>query len=65
MLKIIGTFCLDVAKLIIGGVILGSIMQQSYDISLLLRRGAAAVLIFVATGMVTLYFQNNLTSKKS
>ena len=45
-----GKFCLDIAKLIFGGVILAGIMKQGMDIVLLFCVGLTVVMIFVFLG---------------
>ncbi len=45
-----GKFCLDIAKLVFGGVLLASIMQQDIDFDSLFLTGLAVVLIFVVFG---------------
>ncbi len=45
-----GKFCLDIAKLVFGGVLLASIMQQDIDFNSLFLTGLGVVLLFVAFG---------------
>ena len=45
-----GKFCLDIAKLVFGGVILAGIMAQDMNIALLLAVGFGVVLVFVLFG---------------
>ena len=45
-----GKFCLDIAKLVFGGVLLASIMQQNINFDSLFLTGLAVVLIFVVFG---------------
>ena len=45
-----GKFCLDIAKLVFGGVILAGIMQQGIEFNSLFLTGLAVVLIFVTFG---------------
>ena len=45
-----GKFCLDIAKLVFGGVILAGIMQQGIEFNSLFLTGLAVVLLFVAFG---------------
>ena len=45
-----GKFCLDIAKLIFGGVILAGIMRQEMNVTLLFAIGLTVVLIFVMLG---------------
>jgi hypothetical protein len=45
-----GKFCLDMAKLILGGVVLGSVMQQNVNVWLLVSIGLGAVMAFVVFG---------------
>ena len=47
-----GKFCLDMAKLILGGVVLGSVMQQNVNVWLLVSIGLGAVLAFVVFGFI-------------
>ena len=46
-----GKFCLDMAKLIFGGVILAAIMKQDVEVSILFTVGLIVVLVFVVTGL--------------
>ena len=45
-----GKFCLDIAKLVFGGVILAGIMQQGIEFNSLFITGLGVVLLFVAFG---------------
>ena len=45
-----GKFCLDIAKLVFGGVILAGIMQQDIEFNPLFITGLGVVLLFVAFG---------------
>jgi len=45
-----GKFCLDIAKLVFGGVILAGIMQQGIDFNSLFLTGLGVVLLFVTFG---------------
>jgi len=45
-----GKFCLDIAKLVFGGVILAGIMQQGIEFNSLFLTGLAVVLLFVVFG---------------
>lgn len=45
-----GKFCLDIAKLVFGGVILAGIMQQGIEFNSLFITGLVVVLIFVTFG---------------
>ena len=45
-----GKFCLDIAKLVFGGVILAGIMQQGIDFNSLFLTGLSVVLLFVIFG---------------
>ena len=47
-----GKFCLDMAKLILGGVVLASVMQQDVNVWLLVSIGLGAVLAFVVFGFI-------------
>ena len=47
-----GKFCLDMAKLILGGVVLASVMQQNVNVWLLVSIGFCAVLAFVLFGFI-------------
>ena len=50
MLMMQANFCLDIAKLVFGGVLLASIMQQNINFDSLFLTGLAVVLIFVVFG---------------
>ncbi len=45
-----GKFCLDIAKLVFGGIILAGIMQQDIDFNPLFLTGLGVVLLFVSFG---------------
>ena len=45
-----GKFCLDIAKLVFGGVILAGIMQQGIEFNSLFLTGLGVVLLFVSFG---------------
>ena len=45
-----GKFCLDIAKLVFGGVILAGIMQQGIEFNSLFLTGLSVVLLFVIFG---------------
>lgn len=45
-----GKFCLDIAKLVFGGVILAGIMQQGIEFNSLFLMGLGVVLLFVTFG---------------
>ena len=45
-----GKFCLDIAKLVFGGVILAGIMQQGIEFNSLFLTGLCVVLLFVVFG---------------
>lgn len=45
-----GKFCLDIAKLMFGGVILAGIIQQGIEFNSLFLTGLGVVLLFVAFG---------------
>lgn len=45
-----GRFCLDIAKLVFGGVILAGIMQQGIEFNSLFITGLGVVLLFVVFG---------------
>jgi len=52
-----GKFCLDIAKLVFGGVVLAGIMKRPMDVVLLFPIGLVVVLIFLGLG---LYIINKL-----
>ncbi|MBO5614442.1 MAG: ABC transporter permease [Prevotella sp.] len=45
-----GKFCLDIAKLVFGGVILAGVMQQGIEFNSLFLTGTGVVLLFVVFG---------------
>ena len=45
-----GKFCLDIAKLVFGGVILAGIMQQGIEFNSLFLIGLGVVMLFVTFG---------------
>ena len=54
-----GKFCLDIAKLVFGGVILAGIMQQGIEFNSLFLTGLGVVLLFVAFGFYLIKKSNN------
>ena len=56
--KKLGDFCIDVAKLIVGGVILSGLMKQDIDFWFLVGVGTAAVVAFLALGLILHYKSN-------
>lgn len=53
-------FCLDVAKLIIGGVLLASIMKEDIDKVTLYILGVLMVLLFTALGFLFLLISKSI-----
>jgi type II secretory pathway component PulM len=62
MLKIVGNFTLDLAKLLFAGVVIGSLMAQDLDITRTALLGGAMVVVFAAVGFSAHYFDDK--SKK-
>lgn len=58
MLKELGKFLLDVAKLIIGGVILATIMNDVTSRWLIYTLGCAAVFILITIGLQLIIISN-------
>ena len=56
--KKMGDFCIDVAKLIIGGVILAGIMKQDIDFALLIVVGLGVVAMFIMLGIYLISFSS-------
>lgn len=56
--KKMGDFCIDVAKLIIGGVILAGLMKQDIDYLLLTAVGTGVVALFVLLGIYLISFSS-------
>ena len=56
--KKMGDFFIDVAKLIIGGVILAGLMKQDLDYQFLFWLSIIVVTIFIAFGMYLINFAN-------
>ena len=56
--KKMGDFFIDVAKLVIGGVILAGLMKQDIDYWLLVGSGSFAVLMFVSFGLYLIKYAN-------
>ena len=56
--KKMGDFCIDVAKLIIGGVILAGLMKQDIDYLLLTAVGTIVVALFVLLGIYLISFSS-------
>ena len=56
-----GKFCLDIAKLVFGGVILAGIMQQGIESNSLFLTGLGVVLLFVVFGFYLIKKSNKKT----
>ncbi len=65
MLKIIGNFALDLAKLLFAGVVIGALMSDDIDIARTALLGGAMVVVFVIVGFVAHYFDNKPKNNKS
>ena len=52
MMQEYGKYCLDMSKLIFGGVILAGIMNLGVDSALLFGLGGVLVMLFAITGFV-------------
>ena len=63
MLKIVGNFCLDTAKLVIGGVIIGAIMRHDVDLSMLLLHGIVATTLLLTGGFVAHFYDRKLNKQ--
>lgn len=49
--KKMSSFCFDVAKLIIGGIILTGLMKQDFDVWRLMLWGIVSVVLFISFGI--------------
>jgi hypothetical protein len=58
MLKIVGNFTLDLAKLLFAGVVVGSLMAQDLDIMRTALLGGAMVVGLSVLGFLAHYFDN-------
>ena len=58
-----GKFCLDIAKLIFGGVILAGLMKEDLDYPLLFSLGSCVVLIFCFYGFLLIDSSNKYKSE--
>ena len=58
VIKKLGNFCIDVAKLIVGGVILSGLMKQDLDFGVLIISGVFSVVGFLTTGIILVYYSN-------
>ncbi|MDR1021729.1 MAG: hypothetical protein LBL94_00390 [Prevotellaceae bacterium] len=56
MLEKTSNFSLDVAKIVLGGVVIGSLMKEDIDVSRTALLGAAVVVVFVVFGFTAHYF---------
>lgn len=56
-----GKYCLDLSKLVFGGVILTAIMDSALNRTFLILSGTFAVMIFIVIGVLVMY----LTSSKN
>jgi hypothetical protein len=65
MLSKISNYFLDVSKLVIGGVIIGALMQGDFDVTLTALLGAVVAVLTAAAGFLAHYFDNRNKNKKS
>jgi hypothetical protein len=65
MLKIIGNFALDVAKLLLTGVVVGALMTDDIDTERTAALGLAMVGGLAAIGFLAHYFDNRNKNNKS
>ena len=59
-----GKFCLDIAKLIFGGLILASIVKKDLDSYFLIGVGTFCVVLFLFAGLTFIVFSKREKSKK-
>ena len=58
VLKKLGDFFIDVAKLIVGGIILSGLMKQDIDFRVLIISGMFSVLGFLTMGILLVFYSN-------
>ena len=58
MYKEVGKYCLDLSKLVFGGVILAGVMDLGFNLLPLILVGLGFVLVFGAIGMFAMYMSN-------
>jgi hypothetical protein len=56
MLEKISNFALDIAKIVLGGVVIVSLMKEDIDIGRTALLGTAVVVVFVTFGFTAHYF---------
>lgn len=58
MYKEVGKYCLDLSKLVFGGVILAGVMDLGFDLIPLILVGLGFVFVFGAMGMFAIFMAN-------
>jgi len=64
MKKEIAKFLLDIAKLLVGGILLTGIMRQDIAAGLLFPIGGIITALFIAAAFVLLWWDNKLKQEK-
>lgn len=65
LFNVVGKYCLDLSKLVFGGVILAGIMELEFDKVNLIIIGTSAVAFLIFGGFVCLYLASDFGSKKT
>lgn len=58
MYEEVGKYCLDLSKLVFGGVILAGVMDLGFDLIPLILVGLGFVFVFGAIGMFAMFMSN-------
>ena len=64
MIKELGKVLIDIAKLVIGGVILASLMKQNIKPELLFIIGSIVSIIMICTGLILIAWKEKNNYKK-
>ena len=59
MYKEVGKYCLDLSKLVFGGIILAGVMDLGFDLIPLILVGLGFVFVFGAIGMFAMFMSNS------
>ncbi|OUO52249.1 hypothetical protein B5F78_12545 [Bacteroides sp. An279] len=63
MLGELGKYCIDISKLVFGGVVLAGIMKLDVNRALLFGLGTVVVLLTVAAGLICILLANSNKEK--
>lgn len=63
MLGELGKYCIDISKLVFGGVVLAGIMKLDVNRALLFGLGTVVVLLTVSAGLICIFYWQILIKK--